>query len=278
MFVSPETENGLVGYSEPLRRFIQHEGFAPQVNEIANTMPPWIPGDDYMINFRKGDPYTKVDEGYARLPGAGYEALHPELEGFDPEDYPDITKLSILADIAPYSRQYNKYRNIVDKESRGNPELRARYEQILEQMRQTRESTLQVDERRFDAPVDQIEGYVKSFDWRLRCRRRFVSFTPGPRPVEQDITSAPARRLAPGCRLPLLSPGKLHPCLSLTLCPVHQHITLARPRNPTLGSQTSLPMRPLTSSSPPRFAVRRPVCPCGKALQALRKVAARIFT
>lgn len=27
MFVSPDTENGLTGYSEPLRRFIQHEGF-----------------------------------------------------------------------------------------------------------------------------------------------------------------------------------------------------------------------------------------------------------
>ena len=104
-------------------------------------MPSWIPGDDYMINFRKGDPYTKVDEGYARLPGAGYTALHPELEGVDPEDYPDITKLSILADVAPYSRQYNKYRNIVDKETHGNPELRARYEQVLEQVRQTKEST-----------------------------------------------------------------------------------------------------------------------------------------
>ena len=76
MFVSPETENGLVGYSEPLRRFIQHEGFTPQVNEIHNTMPSWIPGEDHLINFQKGDPYTKVDEGYARLPGAGYAALH----------------------------------------------------------------------------------------------------------------------------------------------------------------------------------------------------------
>ena len=76
MFVSPETENGLVGYSEPLRRFIQHEGFTPQVNEIQNTMPSWIPGEDHLINFQKGDPYTKVDEGYARLPGAGYAALH----------------------------------------------------------------------------------------------------------------------------------------------------------------------------------------------------------
>jgi hypothetical protein len=43
MFVSPDTENGLVGYSEPLRRFIQHEGFTPQVNEIENTMPFWNP-------------------------------------------------------------------------------------------------------------------------------------------------------------------------------------------------------------------------------------------
>lgn len=70
MFVSPETENGLTGYSEPLRRFIQHEGFTPQVNEIANSMPSWIPGEDYYTNFQKGDPYTKIDEGYARLPGA----------------------------------------------------------------------------------------------------------------------------------------------------------------------------------------------------------------
>jgi hypothetical protein len=101
MFISPDVENGLVGYSEPLRRFIQHEGFSPQVNEIANQMPSWIPGEDHLINFQKGDPYIKIDEGYARLPGAGYEALHPELEGIDPEDYPDINKLSILGDVAP---------------------------------------------------------------------------------------------------------------------------------------------------------------------------------
>ena len=78
------------GYTEPLRRFIQREGFEPQANEIRNTMPGWLPGDDYMTNFKVGDPYVRIDDGYARLPGAGYEALHPELEGVDPEDYPDI--------------------------------------------------------------------------------------------------------------------------------------------------------------------------------------------
>ena len=107
-------------------------------------MPSWIPGEDHLINFQKGDPYVKVDEGYARLPGAGYEALHPELEGLAPEDYPDISKLSILADVAPYSREYNKFRAVVEKQSRADAGLRAQYEQIVEQVRQTKESTLQV--------------------------------------------------------------------------------------------------------------------------------------
>jgi hypothetical protein len=48
-----------------------------------------------------------VDEGYARLPGAGYETLHPEMAGWDREDYSDINKMAILADVAPYSREYN---------------------------------------------------------------------------------------------------------------------------------------------------------------------------
>ena len=70
-------------------------------------MPSWMPGDDYYTDFHKGDPYIKVDQGFARLPGKGYEALHPELEGINPEDYPDINKMAILADVAPYSREYN---------------------------------------------------------------------------------------------------------------------------------------------------------------------------
>jgi hypothetical protein len=101
------------GYSEPLRRFIQRESFEPQANEIPNNMPSWLPGDDYMTNFKVGDPYVRVDDGYARLPGTGYEALHPELKGVNPEDYPDINKLSILADVAPHSREYNLYRQKV---------------------------------------------------------------------------------------------------------------------------------------------------------------------
>jgi hypothetical protein len=95
------------GYTEPFRRFVQREDFSPQANEIPNNMPHWLPGDDYLTNFRVGDPYVKVDQGFARLPGAGYEAIHPELNGVNPEDYPDIHKMAILADVAPYSQEYN---------------------------------------------------------------------------------------------------------------------------------------------------------------------------
>ena len=80
----------------------------PQANEIPNQAPSWLPGEDYYTNFHKGDPFTKVPEGYARLPGPGYAALHPELKDVDPEDYPDIDKMAILADVAPYSRQYHQ--------------------------------------------------------------------------------------------------------------------------------------------------------------------------
>ncbi len=145
-------------------------------------MPSWIPGEDHLINFQKGDPYVKVDEGYARLPGAGYEALHPELEGVDPEDYPDITKLSILGDVAPYSREYNRIRATVEKRTHGDPDLRAHYEQIVEQVRQTKESTLQVDQRRFDAPVDQIQGTVKSASFKGVELNEYPAIRLGPPP------------------------------------------------------------------------------------------------
>ena len=69
-----------------------------------------------------------MNEGYARLPGKGYEAIHPEVAGIDPEHYSDMSKMRILADVAPYSREYQRYAAIVGKTSQGNAELRAEYE------------------------------------------------------------------------------------------------------------------------------------------------------
>ena len=148
------------GYTEPFRRFVQNELFTPQANEIPNQAPSWLPGDDYYTNFHEGDPFLKVPEGYARLPGAGYEALHPELKDINPEDYPDIHKMAILADVAPYSREYNTYRQRVGKEAQGNTELEIECEKILNRVKKTRESVIRMQDRHFTAPVDEIAGTV----------------------------------------------------------------------------------------------------------------------
>ena len=43
MFISPETENGLVGYSEPFRRFVQHEGFSLRSTRSRTRCPAGSP-------------------------------------------------------------------------------------------------------------------------------------------------------------------------------------------------------------------------------------------
>src|ERR1039457_3962294 len=65
----------MFGYTEPFRRFVQHETFTPQANEIPNHAASWLPGDDYYTNFHNGDPFIKIDDGYARLPGAGQTGI-----------------------------------------------------------------------------------------------------------------------------------------------------------------------------------------------------------
>jgi hypothetical protein len=102
-----------------------------------------------------------VPEGYARLPGAGYEALHPELKDVNPEDYPDIHKMAILADVAPYSREYNTFRQRVGKQAQGNTELEIEYEKILNRVKKTRESVTRMQDRHFTAPVDEISGTIE---------------------------------------------------------------------------------------------------------------------
>jgi hypothetical protein len=87
------------GYSEAYRRFIQREKGIKQANPLKNKMPSWIPGADYMVDFHKGAPYASLPFGYARMPGEGYAALHPEVKGLAPEDYPEWNRFEILADV-----------------------------------------------------------------------------------------------------------------------------------------------------------------------------------
>jgi len=148
------------GYSEPFRRFVQRESFTSQANEIPNTAASWLPGDDYYTNFHVGDPFLKVDQGFARLPGDGYAALHPDLEDVDPEDYPDIHKMAILTAVAPYSRGSPNVRQRIAQQANGDTELEIEYEKIMNRVKQTRESIIRMQDRHFTAPVDEITGTV----------------------------------------------------------------------------------------------------------------------
>jgi len=158
--VSPDFE--LFGYSEPFRRFVQNEGKLLQANSIKNKMPSWLPGEDYFINFRTGDPYVKISTGFARLPGEGYAALHPELEGVSPEDYPDMEKLRILGDVAPYSREFAIFKGKVRKDIRGDTESLAEYESIMARANKMRKSVIRTEEQRFSKDVEETTGTVKA--------------------------------------------------------------------------------------------------------------------
>jgi len=64
--------------SDVLRRFLPHRRRSlTQYDPVPNRMPTWMPGSDNLINFKQGDPFTKVPLGEMRLPGAAYERLHP---------------------------------------------------------------------------------------------------------------------------------------------------------------------------------------------------------
>ena len=188
---SPSTKEHF-GYTEPFRRFVQRENFSPQAGPLQNQMPSWLPGADYLTNFHVGDPFTKVDEGYARLPGAGYEALHPELKGLTPDEYPDINKLAILADVAPYSREYNIFRSKVGTDSQDDTELKIEYEKILDRVRQTRESVIRMDNQVFPS-----------------CRtQKHLTRPRGKSPAALTAQARPAHPVQP---CPLLEPGAAPP-------------------------------------------------------------------
>lgn len=62
--------------SEIMRRFIpKRRNDYEYINPIRNTMPSFLPGENYFTDFRTGDPYSKVTWGEGRLPGEGYERL-----------------------------------------------------------------------------------------------------------------------------------------------------------------------------------------------------------
>jgi hypothetical protein len=100
---------GNIEMSEIVRRFIPKERTnVDYINPIRNRMAdeqPFLPGADYFINFKTGDPFTKVQEGEIRLPGKGYERFNTVISD-ETGSYGAVNQLDILADVAPYSSEF----------------------------------------------------------------------------------------------------------------------------------------------------------------------------
>lgn len=113
-----EQMGGAFGLSELYRRFVP----PPEkgINPLINTMPEWLPGvrsaftedKSYHIDFTLGDPYAKLKMGEFRLPGESYERLH-RLHSGTPGVYDAVDRYMILADVAPNSRSFKEYKEIV---------------------------------------------------------------------------------------------------------------------------------------------------------------------
>ena len=134
----PLTAEGALGnieVSEIVRRFIPKERTnVNYLNPIRNTMAdqfPFLPGSDYFINFKQGDPYTKIQEGELRLPGVAYERFNARARGYD-----QLTQLDILSDVAPYSKEFRQLNRTMQMGGL-DPGDRTRLEEIRSQVEQT---------------------------------------------------------------------------------------------------------------------------------------------
>ena len=151
---------GLAGTTEAFRRLYPHRRRQiPLYNPIRNMMPEWLPGPgEKSPDFRHGDPFVKVPEGELRLPGRGYEARFPELEGLKPEDYPLIHKYKILADVAPYSDKYKIHRNMV-RAARKRDEWTDQEEaifQVTEEQVAAKKTRIEFQEYKYLSPMGKL--------------------------------------------------------------------------------------------------------------------------
>jgi hypothetical protein len=130
---------GNLEISEVVRRFIPKERSGVNyINPIRNRMAnehPYLPGAEYFTNFKTGDPFTKVPEGEIRLPGRGYERFN-NVSADETGRYGRVNQLDILADIAPYSKQFRSLNNQINTAELDAGE-RSKVEEIRSQVQDT---------------------------------------------------------------------------------------------------------------------------------------------
>ncbi len=163
-----ESLGGMVGTGELFRRFIPHERKQiPQYNPIRNDMPDWLPGpNERGPDLLHGDPYAALATGEERLPGAGYAARFPELEGIDPANYPLIHRYKILADVAPYTTKFDdtaKDLAIEFKSGNLSEEDQAIYKSVQEQVRQRRDKKTFYDYKYREHKLTDVQQALS--DW-----------------------------------------------------------------------------------------------------------------
>jgi hypothetical protein len=126
---------GNLEISEVVRRFIPKErSNVNYINPIRNTMGekyPFLPGAEYFTDFQRGDPFTKVPDGEIRLPGRGYERFNT-VSADETGKYGKLNQLDILADIAPYSKQFRSLNNQIQTGSL-SPDEKIRVQTIRDQ-------------------------------------------------------------------------------------------------------------------------------------------------
>lgn len=114
---------------EIIRRFIPDFRQHKMLNPLMNNMPDWLPD-----TYKFGDPFSSIERGEARLPGAGYEALN-ELHSDSFGRYGAFDRFKILADIAPNSSEYKIWKEIAAK-TVTDPKLKEEMKAIKERRAQ----------------------------------------------------------------------------------------------------------------------------------------------
>lgn len=154
--------------SEALRRVFQagdsfqkaQLGASINLNPLKNDMPSWMPGQDYVTDFKTGDPFNKVKDGYYRLPGAGFSTRFQELEGVNPEDYADIYKYKILADIGYGSKEFRAVKGRLQNRQLTQYEQDI-FEQVQSQVEEKKKSEMNVrDPAMYDSMLGRYTAFV----------------------------------------------------------------------------------------------------------------------
>jgi hypothetical protein len=157
------------GNNELFRRLLPHKrNQIDTYNPIRNDMPDWLPGEGQRgPDLLHGDPYAKLTLGESRLPGEGYAALHPELKGLDPKDYPLIYKYKILADVAPFSDSFGDVEQqaaLAFKNKKFSKEELEMYHEVQDQIKSKRNKKTFYEYKYRDKKLDPVQQALANWN------------------------------------------------------------------------------------------------------------------